>query len=397
MQWLNSIFILGKKKMPIPEKFYSRSGHMRIVMNAFEKSNCRVVSLPPKIKRNGQLIVLRSLKTDLRIRLFLFAVTDSARNRPEERRIEITTTYSKGLERVRKYKDIVLGYDHQKKIFVGVDSKRLLYGGKTGNASSFFDKEGLGLASTKKILLRQRLNKLFNTGIEFHAFLKPARLLEYLFNSDSIHEGNYPGNGEFSAANKHENKFPFWNSKLIKNDEVVILECPSSRRKLIKIPHKEIEEFESGIHLTRKKKLISPEKLTELQKRMMENGLLGEEFVFNKEKDFLRKKNRGDLANKTKWISKEAVNTGYDILSFNPDGEKKYIEVKSTSGSSRTFHMSDQEWQVCREKGRKYYVHRVINVRKKPTISKILKNPSDLERQGLITKTTEGWLVSFKK
>ena len=56
-----------------------------------------------------------------------------------------------------------------------------------GNASSFFDLEGLGFAGREAISVRQRKAALFSTGVEYHAFISPIRLSEYLFNINEIH------------------------------------------------------------------------------------------------------------------------------------------------------------------------------------------------------------------
>src|SRR5208283_4568243 len=77
-----------------------------------------------RLARNGQRIVLRTAKHDTRFRIFVYKVTQSSRGKPEERRIEITSTYPKGLARAREYSDVALGFDFDHDIFVGVDPRR---------------------------------------------------------------------------------------------------------------------------------------------------------------------------------------------------------------------------------------------------------------------------------
>jgi len=150
-----------------------------------------------QLLRNGQKVMLKSDRVDLRFRLFVYKVTGSSRGRPEERRIEITSTYPKGLPRLSKFSDIVLGYDPNTAVYVGVDPQRIEHGGSTGNASSFFDRKGL--VKRERIALLQRKAALFVKGIEYHAFLDATRLPEYFFNLDEIHSGTYLGDG-FSPA-----------------------------------------------------------------------------------------------------------------------------------------------------------------------------------------------------
>src|SRR5690606_29002270 len=72
-----------------------------------------------------------------------------------------------------------------------------------------------------------------------------------------------------------------------------------------------------------------------------ELGDRGEALVIAYEKDCLANANRPDLADA---ICKVPDFEGYDILSFNPDGSKKYIEVKTTSGTyQRPFFWSWNE------------------------------------------------------
>src|SRR5579859_7703530 len=96
-----------------------------------------------QVPRNGLKLVLRARDSEIRLRIFAYKVTTSSRNRPHERRVEITTTYQSGLKRLAKFRDVVLGIDTDSGNYVGVDSKRLEMGGRTHNASSFFDLEGL--------------------------------------------------------------------------------------------------------------------------------------------------------------------------------------------------------------------------------------------------------------
>src|SRR5208282_5669199 len=135
-----------------------------------------------RLLRNGQKMLLRSDRLDLRVRLFVYKVTGSGRARPEERRIEITSTYQKGLPLLTNFPDVVLGYAPDSNLYVGVDPQRVEHGGATGNASSFFDKEGLDFAKRDRISVLPRKAALFTKGIEYHAFVNPLGLPEYLFN-----------------------------------------------------------------------------------------------------------------------------------------------------------------------------------------------------------------------
>jgi len=91
-------------------------------------------------------------------------------------------------------------------------------------------------------------------------------------------------------------------------------------------------------------------------------GLKGEELVLKHEKDFLIENNRQDLADK---VSHHSVilgdGLGYDILSYDISGNKKFIEVKTTKGNKNTtFYITPTELRrsVIEEN---YFLYRVYN------------------------------------
>ena len=88
-------------------------------------------------------------------------------------------------------------------------------------------------------------------------------------------------------------------------------------------------------------------------------GLLGEKYIFERERDRLISVGREDLADLVRMVSFE-TNSTYDILSFNRDGTEQHIEVKTTSRTrdnddgfwlsenERLFAMVDHNWVVFR-------------------------------------------------
>ena len=377
-----------------------RKSHLLNVVNALAATGWKLERIPAtgRLLRNGQKILLRSDQLDMRFRLFVYKVGESGRNRPEERRIEITSTYQKGLERIREFPDVVLGYDPVEQMFVGVDPERIEHGGTTGNASSFFDIDGLASSRARGLTISQRKANLFPNGIEYHAFITPQRLAEYFYNRESIHDGAYSGQGLFSGAVVSSAKsFVSAVSEKDANGDVLILKGPSSKRKKIDRNFDEaiVEAFENGeIPQGPKTKKITPEAFAELKKLMAENGLLGEECVVNAERRRLRKAGKPNLASKVHWISQDSIGEGYDIVSYETDGTKRFIEVKSTIGTQNTFDMSDNEWKTACRLGNSYYVCRVITVRVKPTIA-YYRNPQQMELDGKVKRIASGWRVTL--
>ena len=57
---------------------------------------------------------------------------------------------------------------------------------------------------------------------------------------------------------------------------------------------------------------------------------------------------------------------GYDIKSFDENGEVKYIEVKTTRGNINTdFYMSTRELLFSRRNQKRFFLYRVYNLDRK--------------------------------
>ena len=66
------------------------------------------------------------------------------------------------------------------------------------------------------------------------------------------------------------------------------------------------------------------------------------------------------LANRVRWIAAEDTTAGYDILSFEANGEERHIEVKATKSAKSDFDQfwltqnevlvaeRDNNWTLCR-------------------------------------------------
>jgi hypothetical protein len=376
------------------------SGHLLKVVKGLLQFGWTVTQAPDdgRLARNGQLLVLRADKQDVRIRLFVYKVTGSSRGKPDERRVEITSTYEKKpnpLTKVRGFQDVVLGYDYDHDVYVGVDRKRMHEGGETGNASSFFDREGLEWTKQNEILIRPRAARLFSGGTEYHAFFKSARLPEYILNVDAIHAGSYAGYGLHSGRARAMKDDPSLEiPATIATDSALVLEGPGTPTIRPKISKKLVKAFEEGDTKTLTKRKISPEDLLAVKRKCEENGQIGEEFVLNFERRRLRAAGKEALAKAVKWVSQESTCEGYDILSFEVNGEKRFIEVKATSGNGRVFDMSDNEWRCAKAKGKTYFIYRVSEVRTRPVV-KLYQNPAELEAKGLLHKAPSGWWIKL--
>ncbi|VUT28268.1 MAG: hypothetical protein SYNGOMJ08_00837 [Candidatus Syntrophoarchaeum sp. GoM_oil] len=120
-------------------------------------------------------------------------------------------------------------------------------------------------------------------------------------------------------------------------------------------------------------------------KRQQRLGEQGELVVFRKEKTFLIENDQKDLAEKVELISKKDTFAGYDILSYELNGTKKYIEVKSTNSSPSniaSFLISINEYTKAKTI-KNYNIYIVFETKSEnPKIWKI-KNPFKYEGKGL--------------
>ncbi len=114
------------------------------------------------------------------------------------------------------------------------------------------------------------------------------------------------------------------------------------------------------------------------EKRQRNNqsiGKIGEQAIVDYEISKLKKLGRDDLAEKVEWISKADDSLGYDIKSYDEQGEELHIEVKTTKNAdkdSMAFFLSDNELTNLRNDN-KSVIYYVFDIGKKTQIRQINK------------------------
>ncbi|MDA9659754.1 DUF3883 domain-containing protein [Pseudomonadota bacterium] len=108
-----------------------------------------------------------------------------------------------------------------------------------------------------------------------------------------------------------------------------------------------------------------------------ETGIAGEDYVYDFEVDYLKRNGRKDLAKLVvKQCEDKSSFPGYDIKSFNLDGEEIYIEVKSSASLKKdNFEISSNEFNAAKRYRDKYFIYRVVNAKVDPRISKKIRDP----------------------
>jgi len=146
---------------------------------------------------------------------------------------------------------------------------------------------------------------------------------------------------------------------------------------------------------------ISKRRTVEEMQAHQKLGEIGEEYVFQKEKEQLREADKDDLSAQVKWVSKTDDTCGYDILSYYPDGGEKYIEVKTTDDEEDLqFPMSLQEWRAASDTKMQadYYIYRVV-IDKTDKSAKVItiKNPYQLWKENRLLIDYKELYVTFVK
>lgn len=94
-------------------------------------------------------------------------------------------------------------------------------------------------------------------------------------------------------------------------------------------------------------------------------GKAGEQFVVRFEREQLERAGRPALARNVRHVTElDGDGAGYDILSFERDGRKKYVEVKTTvSGPVAPFHVTRNEVEASLALHTQFVLTRVFNFR----------------------------------
>jgi hypothetical protein len=367
-------------------------GYLMPGIRAMLSTQWRLDRIPEgaKVPTNKARFVLRTDNAEYRYRLLVYAVSTSSRGRPDERRVEVTSTYLGGnLDEDATVRDVILGWEREAEVYVGIDSRRLGEGGESHNASTFVSLTGIQQApSPDGILVMPRPSDLF--AAEYQAYFRPRALAEYLMNVNRIHRGLYVP----PVRRSHRLRVPGLTvtDEAASGEEIVMSRVGAVRDEPT-AKAEDVEAIEMGRGVPRRK--VTPEEFERVLKQAAENGSLGEAYVFGGEKKRLLAGGRGDLADRVRWVSLESVSEGYDILSYELDGTERYVEVKATQGDGRAFPMTLNEWRVARLRKGKYAIARVTRVREDPDV-RWFHNPARLHAEGTFVLDASGWLVTYE-
>jgi hypothetical protein len=145
------------------------------------------------------------------------------------------------------------------------------------------------------------------------------------------------------------------------------------------------------------KYIVGLDKFKKMQERFLKIGEDGEAFVLNYEKKKLIELGKIELVEEIKQISVENVAAGYDILSFDANGNQIHIEVKSTTTNILEFELTRNELKKSREFGVSYWIYRVLNLyTDSPEIIKF-QNPYRLIEEDKLHIIPTSWRVTIRE
>jgi len=326
------------------------------IIDELEKTQPSGLVAYNKIANNKLTIEIERGGHTLRFRILLFAVGAAGRSNPLERRVEITSTYSGGLAVLPGYVDVVLGVEREKRLLVGIDSRRLAHGGLTHNASTFVYLPSFEKLTADGWFPMRTSTQLFDS--EYQIYLKPKLLVEYLRQHESLHKS---GLSHLPSAAVKESTI----------DQLDVYSVNGSTTKL---------SYEQQIELALKK---------------MQIGRIGESVVLQAEKERLMMEGAANLAKKVDWVSQTQPYLGYDIASFGPKAKKEYVEVKASVHEVRRFYFTANEMRVAEARGDAYRLVCVSDVMTQPNIREF-RNPIKAISESVLAVERDTSLVAIK-
>jgi hypothetical protein len=332
--------------------------YANFVADKIEKSQSR--SLKVSIERQSRTRLLLSIEDEgqlHRFRVLMFAVGGTGRGNADERRIEITSTYTSGLSRDPAIVDIVLGIERDRELLVGIDAGRLKHGGPTSNASTFVYSTGFDSLKSKTYDALINPSKLISD--EHQIYMRPSFLMDYLLNVQSLHRLGLMTSGTSGTT--------------VPKSQIVSPDDPTEPGKATKLT------FEQQMRLAMLK---------------IEVGQLGERTVVARERRRLNSDGQPNLAVRVHWVSQTHPYVGYDISSFAQTGTREVVEVKSSTGTLKQFHFSNNELRVAERRRASYRIVCVSNVFEKPSFYEI-RDPATKLDAGVISKVPDGYIVTL--
>lgn len=180
----------------------------------------------------------------------------------------------------------------------------------------------------------------------------------------------------------------------------VVRHLNNLKEEIISIPEfQNLEEINSTDLQTKSEDVNFTPRVINYIQNNIENkriGDLGEIWVLKHERNFLEENGKSKLASKVKHVAKDKGDgLGYDILSFELDGNEKFIEVKTTKGrKNSTFFITRNELEKSKLEKNRYFLYRVYEFNEEKETARLMKIKGDLSS---ICELPINYKVNLKK
>lgn len=180
----------------------------------------------------------------------------------------------------------------------------------------------------------------------------------------------------------------------------VVRHLNNPKEEIISIPEfQNLEEINSTDLQTKSEEVnFTPRVINHIQNNIENKriGDLGEIWVLKHERNFLEENGKSKLASKVKHVAKDKGDgLGYDILSFELDGNEKFIEVKTTKGrKNSTFFITRNELEKSKLEKNRYFLYRVYEFNEEKETARLMKIKGDLSS---ICELPINYKVNLKK
>ena len=133
-------------------------------------------------------------------------------------------------------------------------------------------------------------------------------------------------------------------------------------------------------------------------KKAAKVGKLGEELVFEHQREILKNIGRADLAQKVIWHLQESKDRtpGWDITSFDNDGNLKRIEVKSSESNIYSVNLTPNEWGMAKKHQDSYFILIVENIFSKNPVITEMQNPAKYVHDGVLEIKSSEYELSLR-
>lgn len=159
----------------------------------------------------------------------------------------------------------------------------------------------------------------------------------------------------------------------------------------------EVESENIGRGIITFERTVDPHTFRERQKETAEIGELGEAFVLRYEQQRLIEQGQSDLVQKVRQISMENVAAGYDILSFDIQGNEKYIEVKTSKSEVLSFELTSNELNIANKYRAAYWIYKITKIKSNSPKILQIQDPAALVQEGKLILKPTSYAISMSE